>query len=51
MLWRLVFAMPMQNFEAIRQFLYTELVKKRENYILHNFVLQFVEDLDHRQKW
>ena len=33
MLWRPVFAMPMPNFEALRQFLVTELPKKRENSI------------------
>ena len=32
MLWKPVFAMPMPNFEAIRQFSVTKLPPKRENY-------------------
>ena len=42
----------MPNFEAFRQFLVTEakkLPKKRENYILQNFLLQFLKVLDHLQ--
>ena len=49
-LWKLVFATPMPNLEAIPQFLVTKLPNKPRKLHMTNFLLQFLEVLDHLQK-